>query len=66
MEAFVQSGMQHAKLDHLHLMELNTVRPLLPATMDHVYRMEMASAQVKKMSQSSTADRSMLGSSMHY
>ena len=28
VDAFVQSGMQHAKLDHLQLIELNSVRPL--------------------------------------
>ena len=35
---FVQSGLQHAKLDHLELIELNAVRPLLNHTIDHVAR----------------------------
>lgn len=46
VDAFVQSGLQHAKLDHLQLIELNSVRPLLPLTLDHVYRMERANAKV--------------------
>ena len=37
---FVQSGLQHAKLDHLELIELNAVRPLLNHTIDHVARIE--------------------------
>ncbi|CAB4055709.1 GINS2 [Lepeophtheirus salmonis] len=53
VDAFVRSGMLHAKLDHLHLIELNTVRPLLPATLDQINRLEMASAIAQYNSDSS-------------
>ncbi len=48
MDAFVQSGLQHAKLDHLQLMELNSVRPLLPMTLDAAHELEMAASKVPK------------------
>lgn len=53
MDAFIQSGLQHAKLDHLQLMELNSVRPLLPMTLDRVHEIELAAAQLAQRSSAS-------------
>ncbi|XP_066970463.1 DNA replication complex GINS protein PSF2 [Macrobrachium rosenbergii] len=35
---FIQSEGTRAKLDHLTLIEINTVRPFLPHSLDHLYR----------------------------
>ncbi len=58
MSAFVQSGQLHAKLDHLQLMELNSVRPLLPMTLDKANEMEAAAAKVRRTAASSSSNRS--------
>jgi len=39
VDAFLKSGGSHAKLDHLTLMEINTVRPFLPHAMDQLFRL---------------------------
>ena len=52
VDAFVRSGLQHAKLDHLELMELNAVRPMLPEAIDHLGRLEAATAGVTARSAS--------------
>ena len=57
MDAFVRSGMQHAKLDHLQLIELNSVRPLLPSTLDAIHKLQDAKARAEKAAHS-TADGS--------
>ncbi|WAR11536.1 PSF2-like protein [Mya arenaria] len=45
IDTFVKSDATHAKLNHLTLMELNTVRPFLTKALDqlHVLRMNMSS-----------------------
>ncbi len=48
VNALVQSGQKHAKLDHLELIELNAVRPLLPHTLDQIQRLEVATAAVAR------------------
>ncbi len=63
MDAFVQSGLQHAKLDHLQLMELNSVRPLLPDTLDAINRVEEAAAKARRVRANSTANSQQLNSS---
>lgn len=54
VHAFIQSGLQHAKLDHLQLIELNAVRPLLPQAMDAIFRLEMANSQARRLASQST------------
>ena len=39
VDAFLKSGGSHAKLDHLTLMEINTVRPFLPHALDQLFRL---------------------------
>ncbi len=36
MDTFVQSGALRATINNVQLIELNTVRPLLPHALDHV------------------------------
>ena len=53
--SFTQSGELHAKLNHLQLIELNNVRPLLPHAFDQIQRLEMATAQARRVTQSSNS-----------
>ncbi|XP_046391196.1 probable DNA replication complex GINS protein PSF2 [Ischnura elegans] len=39
VDVFIKSGGTHARLDHLTLMELNSVRPLLPHALDQLQRL---------------------------
>lgn len=43
IDAFLKSGGSHAKLDHLTLMEINTVRPFLPHALDQLFRLRQVS-----------------------
>lgn len=40
MDAFIREGGSYAKLDHLTVMEINSVRPLLPHALDQLYRLQ--------------------------
>ena len=42
VDAFVNSGSSHAKLDHLTVLEINSIRPLLPHALDELHRLESA------------------------
>ena len=53
VDTFIQGGFQQAKLNHLQLIELNTMRPLLPHTFDQINRLNKATAAAKRVSQSS-------------
>ena len=70
VNSFVLSGSLRATLNNVQLIELNSIRPLLPHTLDQILRLEMAgadSARVRsQMSQNSaTADRSLMGTTMY-
>lgn len=39
VDAFLKIGGSHAKVDHLTLMEINTVRPFLPHALDQLFRL---------------------------
>ena len=39
MDTFVQSGALRATINNVQLIELNTVRPLLPHALDHVNKL---------------------------
>lgn len=41
MDALMKSGGSYGRLDHLTMMEINSVKPLLPAAMDELYRIKM-------------------------
>merc|ERR1719211_195291 len=45
VDAFVQSGSLRATLDNVQLIEINTIRPLLPQTLDQIYRLEMGGSE---------------------
>lgn len=69
VDSFVLSGSLRATLNNVQLIELNGVRPLLPHTMDHIHRLEMASSEARRVrahqgSQNVTADRSMLSNTL--
>ena len=70
---FVQSGSLRATLDNVQLIELNSIRPLLPLTLDHIHRLEMGGSeggtnrsQTSFMTNNSTVDRSLLSNSALY
>merc|ERR1712141_511943 len=44
VDSFVQSGSLRARLDHVQLIEINNIRPLLPLTLDHIHQLEMSGA----------------------
>ena len=46
VDAFVLSGRNHAQLDHLQLIEMNSIRPLLPKTLDQVKVLEDEASKV--------------------
>jgi hypothetical protein len=72
VDSFVQSGSMRATLDHVQLIELNSIRPLLPQTLDHIHRLEMNGSELRNRSQTSqlqnntTADRSLLSNTILY
>ena len=41
MDTFVQSGALRATLNHVHAIELNSIRPLLTHTLDQTGRLEL-------------------------
>ncbi|XP_028168018.1 probable DNA replication complex GINS protein PSF2 [Ostrinia furnacalis] len=43
MDALMKSGGSYGRLDHLTLMEINSVKPLLPSAMDDLYRIKTTS-----------------------
>merc|ERR1719211_643889 len=53
VDSFVQSGSLRATLNHIQLIELNSIRPLLPQTLDHIHRLEMAGVERRRLSQTS-------------
>ena len=72
VDSFVMSGSLRATLDHVQLIEINTIRPLLPLTLDHIHRLEMSGAdarnrlQTSNIQNNSTVDRSLLTNSIIY
>ncbi|XP_034840159.1 probable DNA replication complex GINS protein PSF2 [Maniola hyperantus] len=40
MDALMKSGGSYGRLDHLTMMEINSVKPILPAAMDELYRIK--------------------------
>ncbi|XP_013779274.1 DNA replication complex GINS protein PSF2-like [Limulus polyphemus] len=44
IDAFIKGEETHAKLDHLTLMEINTVRPLLTNTLNKLYQLRQVSS----------------------
>ena len=43
---FLKSGGTHARLNHLTLYELNSIRPILPHALNQVHRMAKGQRQV--------------------
>lgn len=48
MDALMKSGGSYGRLDHLTLMEINSVKPLLPSAMDDLHRIRTVSFIVNK------------------
>ena len=44
VDVFLKGGHAHAQLDHLTLMEINTVRPFLPHALDQIFRLKQVCA----------------------
>jgi len=44
IDAFIKSSESHAKLDHLTVMEINTVRTFLALTLDNLHRLRRVTA----------------------
>ncbi|KAK7498100.1 hypothetical protein BaRGS_00010688 [Batillaria attramentaria] len=51
VEVFVKSDATHAKLNHLTLMEINTVRPFLTAALDHMHALRSNLTSGSRLSQ---------------
>ncbi|OWR45505.1 probable DNA replication complex GINS protein PSF2 [Danaus plexippus] len=43
MDALMKSGGSYGRLDHLTMMEINSVKPILPEAMDELYRIKVTS-----------------------
>jgi len=73
VDSFVLSGSLRATLNNVQLIELNSIRPLLPHTLDQILRLEMGGLEPRRaranMSTTSylnsTSDRSMLSTTMY-
>lgn len=67
VDGFIQGGFLHSKLNHLQLIELNSVRPLLPHAFDQVNRLNMATNAARRVSQATnSSNRSFMGNSLNY
>ena len=66
VDRFIQEGYLHSKLNHLQLIELNNVRPLLPHAFDQINRLNLATAAARRTVQASNSSRSFLSSSLSY
>ena len=51
VDTFVQSGALRATLNHVHAIELNSIRPLLTHTLDQIGRLELSLAHVNRATQ---------------
>ena len=58
VDTFIQSGALRATLNHVQLIELNTVRPLLPHALDQINRLELAAAEAAIRQQQSQQNNS--------
>ncbi|XP_050345471.1 probable DNA replication complex GINS protein PSF2 [Nymphalis io] len=45
MDALMKSGGSYGRLDHLTMMEINSVKPILPQAMDELHRIKMMTRQ---------------------
>lgn len=43
VDLLIKSSRSYAKIDHLTLMEINSMRPILPHAMDQIYRLKVFS-----------------------
>ena len=67
VDTFVQSGALRATLNHVHAIELNSIRPLLTHTLDQIGRLELSLAHVNRATQGSQSflDRSNFNNSSY-
>lgn len=67
VDAFIQGDFLQASLNHLQLIELNSVRPLLPHAFDQINRLNIATAAARRVGQQQSAsNRSFLANSLNY
>ena len=66
VDSFIQGAHLHAKLNHLQLIELNTVRPLLPHAFDQINRLNLATAAARRVGQANNSNRSFMSNSLNY
>merc|ERR1712059_175362 len=60
VDIFIQGNFLQAKLNHLQLIELNNVRPLLPHAFDQINRLNLSTSVARRASQVSNSSRSFL------
>lgn len=46
VDLLIKSSSSYAKIDHLTLMEINSMRPILPHAMDHIHRLKSVSITI--------------------
>ena len=67
VDGFIQGDFLQAKLNYLQLIELNSVRPLLPHAFDQLTRLNTATAAARRVSQTiSNTNRSFMSNSLNY
>ncbi|KAI4476550.1 hypothetical protein M0802_001910 [Mischocyttarus mexicanus] len=52
VDSFIKSDSTHARLDHLTMMEINSIRPLLPHTLDQVLRIQSSGSNTRNATSS--------------
>ncbi|XP_063620925.1 probable DNA replication complex GINS protein PSF2 [Cydia splendana] len=65
MDALMKAGGSYGRLDHLTMMEINSVKPLLPEAMDELHRIQMMTSKNIPSSSLNTSSFSQSGNSQH-
>lgn len=66
VDGFIQGGFLHSKLNHLQLIELNAVRPLLPHAFDQINRYNLATSAARRANMANNTNRSFMSNSLNY
>ncbi|CAH0406261.1 unnamed protein product [Chilo suppressalis] len=65
MDALMKSGGSYGRLDHLTMMEINSVKPLLPSAMDELYKIKMMTKRAPTAANLNNSTFSQSGSSQN-
>ncbi|XP_063531806.1 probable DNA replication complex GINS protein PSF2 [Cydia strobilella] len=65
MDALMKAGGSYGRLDHLTMMEINSVKPLLPEAMDELHRIQMMTSKNIPTTSLNTSSFSQSGNSQN-